>query len=80
MTVQCFDCSQFAMRDSSGKVLDVAHVGLGRCPTRKGAGEYVSGAYSRECGKFEPSEEGQGDKIRKWVDRHYWNFMMRKAA
>lgn len=69
--VQCFDCSNFSGRDKSGKVLDVAHVGLGRCPTRPKAGHYVSGDYPRECGKFEPSEEGQGDKLRAWVNRHY---------
>lgn len=80
MSVFCFDCSHFAMRDSAGKILDVAHVGLGKCPTSPKAGHYVAGGFPRECGKFEPSEEGQGDKLRKWVDRHFQNIGMRKAA
>lgn len=74
MSVFCFDCSNFALRDTTGKALDVAHVGLGKCPTRPKAGQYVSGAYPRECGKFEPSEEGHGEKIRKWVDKHFQKF------
>lgn len=71
--IECFDCAKFALRDSTGRVLDVAHVGLGRCPTRTKAGHYVSGGCLRECGNFEPSEDGHGDKLRKWVDRQYKN-------
>ena len=71
MMVRCFDCKNFSMREKDGKVLEVAKVGLGKCPTRIGSGGYVSGNYPRECGKFEPSEEGQGGKRRRWVESHY---------
>ena len=80
MKIFCFDCSKFSLRNLDGKVIDVAHVGLGNCPTRTQPGHYVAGGYPRECGNFEPSEEGQGDKIRKWVDQHYKNVGIRKAA
>lgn len=58
MTVECYDCSHYNGRDRAGSLLDVAHVGLGRCQFYPGAGHYVSGGYPRECKTFEACGEG----------------------
>ena len=64
--VQCVDCANFSGRDGVGKLLHVAHVGLGTCPHEPGAGRYVAALYHRECPNFAKSEDGP--KRRKWLD------------
>lgn len=65
MIVECYDCGHFHGRDASGKLLDVAHVGLGRCSFEKQTGHFVSGGYPRECRNF--VECGKGSHRRVWV-------------
>lgn len=65
MTVECYDCGYFNGRDGGGTLLDVAHVGLGRCPFHPKAGHYVSGGYPRECKHFTAC--GKGKERRAWV-------------
>lgn len=65
MTVECYDCGYFNGRDKGGMLLDVAHVGLGRCPFHQKAGHYVSGGFPRECKHFTFTSEGE--KRRAWV-------------
>ncbi len=65
MTVECYDCSHYNGRDRAGSLLDVAHVGLGRCQFYPGVGHYVSGGYPRECETFDAC--GEGIKRRAWV-------------
>lgn len=65
MTVECYDCGYFNGRDRAGSLLDVAHVGLGRCQFYPGVGHYVSGGYPRECKTFDAC--GDGIKRRAWV-------------
>lgn len=65
MTVECYDCSHYNGRDRAGSLLDVAHVGLGRCPFHQKAGHYVSGGYPRECETFDAC--GKGKERRAWV-------------
>lgn len=67
MTVECYDCGYYNGRDTGGNLLDVAHVGLGRCPFHPKPGHYVSGGYPRECKHFTAC--GKGKERRAWVAR-----------
>lgn len=67
----CFNCVNFSLRNENKQVLDVAKVGLGLCKFEKQPGRYYSGSYPRKCGKFEPHQDDQGDKTRRWVDGFY---------